>query len=292
MCARCSKRRPHLSKHVGFSSWKPLQVGKGVDAEEDAEEQEEVLVFRLRFDRQRSNEAQWRGSGGGGGGDGVLEDGEVFRDVAVRRDTSLYTLAKIVAHAFDLDFDDDFAFYRRKRGLECPGAEAAYSVIPAAARRDGPSQGDAEAQGEADAEEAQEGAGAQQLRVGKTSSSLIGAQAGEDKVGEDGKGERAGGWHRADARGGQDEEEHKGVPVVHREPLLDLRFELLARALGEALRSENTGGFAFRYDRRVGLARVRKGQQGSESIEEWRPEEDDDDLADGFAPRTGYFSWC
>ena len=50
------------------------------------------------------------------------EWGEVFRDVAVRRDTSLYTLAKIVSHAFDFDFDDEFAFYRRRRGLECPGA--------------------------------------------------------------------------------------------------------------------------------------------------------------------------
>jgi len=116
--------------HTDDTNWKPLISSPG--AEKSQDEREEVLVFRLRLDCQRSCVAH---NGAHGATTTEFEHGEVFRDVAVRRDTSLYTLAKIVTHAFDFDFDDDFAFYRRRRGLECPGAEAAYSGIPASARR-------------------------------------------------------------------------------------------------------------------------------------------------------------
>jgi putative nucleotidyltransferase with HDIG domain len=124
------KRRAAIDTAARRSTgWRPLHAAE--DAAVADEQREQVLVFRLRLDCHR-----WRVASESGGDKAVAAVGgvEVFRDVAVRRDTSLYTLAKVVSHAFDFDFDDDFAFYRRRRGLECPGAEAAYSGMPADVR--------------------------------------------------------------------------------------------------------------------------------------------------------------
>jgi hypothetical protein len=39
----------------------------------------------------------------------------------------------VLAAAFDLDFDDSFAFFRRRPGVSCAGADAARSGLPLAA---------------------------------------------------------------------------------------------------------------------------------------------------------------
>ena len=185
--------------------WKPLQVDP--DADSEPAEREEVHVLRLRLDKERSRVAQGVGIGDGFGTTSA-EGGEVFRDVAVRRDTSLYTLAKVVTHAFDFDFDDDFGFYRRRRGLECPGAEAAYSGIPAALRRVAPSE-----------------------PVCISPSVLAGQEHVSSQTGAD-----------CNNFGAQ----LPGAGALHEEVLLEQDFELLARACGTSLRQESPIG--FRYD--------------------------------------------
>lgn len=77
------------------------------------------------------------------GEDGVVHEGaeqtglerqrksEIFRDIIVKRNMSLYDFAVTITHAFDFDFDDKFSFYRRRLGTICPGAQAAYSGISA-----------------------------------------------------------------------------------------------------------------------------------------------------------------
>ena len=195
----------------GFPLWRPLQVDAVVDSE--PVEREEVHVLRLRLDSERSRVAQGLGEAFyAESAEGV----DVFRDIAVRRDTSLYTLAKVVTHAFDFDFDDDFAFYRRRRGLECPGAEAAYSGIPTAMRRGDPSE---------------------RVCISPPVLSQESIQRQE---------------HVASQHTGENRDFGARLPTpgaVHEELLLEQDFELLARTCGSSLRSDNhQGGIGFRYD--------------------------------------------
>jgi len=195
----------------GSPLWKPLQVDAVVDSE--PVEREVVHVLRLRLDSERSRVAQGLGEAFYATS---ADGGDVFRDVAVRGDTSLYTLAKVVTHAFDFDFDDDFAFYRRCRGLECPGAEAAYSGIPTAVRRGDPSE-----------------------RV-CISSPVLSQESiqGQEHMASQHIGENRDFGARLLTPG-----------AVHEELLLEQDFELLARTCGSSLRSDNhRGGIGFRYD--------------------------------------------
>ena len=232
------------------TSWKPLREVSDQKQERESRDEvrvDQVLVLRLRIDRHRSQTHRAPAAAQDAGDAaavrrGAIEADEVFRDVAVRRDTSLYTLAKVVTHAFDFDFDDDFAFYRRRRGLECPGAEAAHSGIPATARR--------------------------------SSTACVELAAGRSAAGgclqptsrSAPMGRRLQRAQHADAL-------HE--EAASEEAVLEQDFELLVRATGQPLRWLNSGGFAFRYDRVEDLGAP--GKLSSDSVAEWQPHRDDDE---------------
>ena len=235
------------------TSWKPLREGSNQKQERESSDEvrvDQVLVLRLRIDRQRSQmhrapaAVQDAGDAAAVRPDAIEAD-EVFRDVAVRRDTSLYTLAKVVTHAFDFDFDDDFAFYRRRRGLECPGAEAAHSGIPATARRSSTA--------------------CVELASGRSAAGGCLQQMQQTS--------RSAPMERRLQRAQHADAPHEDA--ASEEAALEQDFELLVRATGEPLRCLNSGGFAFRYDRVEDLGAP--GKLSSDSVAEWQPHREDDE---------------